>query len=167
MDLGCGNGRHLVHLLKEGFDVIGLDISQTALRMAQEWIEEEKFKTRIVHADMRVSLPFKERSFNAVFSTQVIHHARIAFVRGTIQEISRVLISGGIAFVTVSGQKDGEFEHEEIEPGTFVPITGPEKGLPHHIFSQEELQMEFRDFQVKEISLRAEGKVLAVLVQKP
>jgi 2-polyprenyl-3-methyl-5-hydroxy-6-metoxy-1,4-benzoquinol methylase len=38
MDLGCGNGRHTVHLSKSGFLVTGTDNSITALRMAEEWL---------------------------------------------------------------------------------------------------------------------------------
>ena len=166
LDLGCGSGRHLVHLAKEGFTAFGLDISPTGLRLTQEWMVEECLKADLVLADMREPLPFRDDSFKGVLSTQVIHHARIAAVRKAIQEIWRVLVSGGVAFVTVSGRKN-DVEAEEIEPGTIVPTTGPEKGLPHHIFSEEALKMEFRNFHLIDVSVRAEGKVLAVLARKP
>jgi SAM-dependent methyltransferase len=166
LDLGCGSGRHLIHLAKEGFKASGLDISPTGIHMTQEWVDGEGLEADLVLADMREPLPFCEGSFTGVLSTQVIHHARIAGVRSAIQEIWRVLVSGGVAFATVSGRKD-EGEFEEIEPGTIVPLTGPEKGLPHHIFSEEALKEEFQDFHLLDFSVRAEGKVLAVLVRKP
>ena len=56
---------------------------------------------------------------------------------------------------------------DEIEPGTFVSKPGPERGLPHHIFDEDEIQDEFSDFLVQEVSLRAEGKVLAIWAMKP
>jgi SAM-dependent methyltransferase len=166
LDLGCGSGRHLIHLAQEGFKAVGLDISPTGLRLTHEWMDEEGLEADLVLADMREPLPFREGSYNGLLSTQVIHHARIAGVRSAIQEIWRVLVSGGVAFITVSGRKD-EGELEEIEPGTIVPLTGPEKGLPHHIFSKQELREEFQDFDLMDFSVRAEGKVLAVLVRKP
>ncbi len=166
LDLGCGSGRHLIHLAKEGFKVSGLDISPTGLRLTREWMDEEGLEADLVLADTRRSLPFREGSFNGLLSTQVIHHARIAGVRNAIREIWRVLGSGGVAFVTVSGRKD-EGEFKEIEPGTIVPLTGPEKGLPHHIFSEGELREEFQDFELMDFSARAEGKVLAILAMKP
>jgi hypothetical protein len=101
-----------------------------------------------------------------VFSIQVIDHARIAAVRLAIREIWRVLSSGGVAFISVAASKDDE-EFVEIEPGTIVPLTGSEAGLPHHIFSEEELRMEFRDFQVWYVSLRAAGKVWVITARKP
>jgi SAM-dependent methyltransferase len=165
LDLGCGGGRHLIHLTREGFRVVGMDISPTALRLTYEWIQEEQCAASLIVADMRKPIPFMERSFDAVFSTQVIHHARIAVVRGTIQEIFRVLGPGGLAFITVSARKDDR-EHIEIEPNTFVPLTGSESGLPHHIFTEGNLRRAFQAFQIQEISLRAEGKIWAVLAQK-
>lgn len=166
LDLGCGSGRHLVHFAKEGFKAIGLDISPTGLHLTREWVDEEGLEAGLVLADMREPLPFRDSSFNGLLSTQVIHHARIAGVRSAIQEIWRVLVSGGVAFVTVSGRKD-EVESEEIEPGTIVPRTGPEKGLPHHIFSEETLKKEFHDFYLMDFSIRAEGKVLVIVARKP
>ena len=138
-----------------------------ALRLAQEWAQEEELRIKGIHADMRAPFPFKEGVFDGVFSTQVIHHARIADIRGTIREIFRVLGSGGPAFITVSGMVDDEINHQRIEPGTFIPLEGPEKGLPHHIFSEEELRLEFINFQIEDVSLRAGGKVLAMHARKP
>ncbi len=165
LDLGCGSGRHLVQLAKEGFKAIGLDISPSALNLTQEWVDKEDLEVDLVLADMREPLPFQDGSFKGLLSTQVIHHARIAGVRNAIRETWRVLVSGGVAFITVSGHKDEE-EFEEIEPGTVVPLTGPEKGLPHHIFSERELRDEFQDFDLMDFSVRAEGKVLAILARK-
>jgi SAM-dependent methyltransferase len=126
---------------------------------------EEGLEADLVLADMRKPLPLRDESFKGVLSTQVIHHAVIAGVLRAIQEIGRVLVSGGVAFVTVSGRKD-EVDSEEIEPGTIVPLTGPEKGLPHHIFSEEALKKEFRDFRLVDVSVRAEGKVLVIIARK-
>jgi SAM-dependent methyltransferase len=166
LDLGCGSGRHLVHLAMEGFMTFGLDISPTGLHLTREWVSAEALEVDLVCADFRQALPYRDSSFSGVLSTQVIHHARFAGVRNAIQEIWRVLVAGGIAFVTVSGRKD-EGEFEEIEPGTYVPLTGQEKGLPHYIFSEDKLRAEFHQFELMDFSVRAEGKVLAVFVRKP
>jgi SAM-dependent methyltransferase len=167
LDLGCGSGRHVVHLAREGFRVHGTDVSPTGLRMTRVWLAEEGLAAGVVLADMREPLPFSDGAFEGLLSTQVIHHAPIATVRGTIREIWRVLASGGLAFVTVSADAAHKEGSREIEAGTFVPLSGPEAGLPHHIFSKEELRTEFQDFYPLETSLQAEGKVLAILAQKP
>ena len=166
LDLGCGNGRHVVALIKEGFKPIGLDISSSGLRLTGEWLEEEGMKAGLVKADARRFLPFESDSFDGLLSTQVIHHALLSEVRVTIAEMWRVLTKGGIAFVTVAGRKHEGEAYEEVEPGTFVPIDGTEEGLPHHLFTEDELRSEFGAFQIREIRRRAEGKVLALWLMK-
>jgi len=76
------------------------------------------------------------------------------------------MTDGGIAFVTVAGKKHDDLPYDEIEPGTFVPLEGSEKGLPHHIFTEKELFREFENFQIQEISLRDKGRVRAIWLKK-
>lgn len=167
LDLGCGNGRHVVALARQGFQPVGLDISSTGLALTRAWLGEAGLPGALVDGDMRQALPFAPQSFDGLLSTQVIHHARLADVRLTIAEIWRVLAPHAIAFVTVAGSTHPGEPYEEIEPGTFVPLSGPEQGLPHHIFSEAELCHELRAFHIDEISYRAEGKVLAAWLTRP
>jgi SAM-dependent methyltransferase len=166
LDLGCGNGRHLVHLARAGFSVTGLDISITGLRLARQWLDEEGLHADTTLADFRDPLPLKGNSFDALLSTQVIHHACIAKVRLAISEIYRLLAPGGLALISVGAHKDEGITYQEIEPGTFIPLDGQEKGLPHHIFSVDELKVELAAFHVLQIDLRAEGKVLVAWIEK-
>lgn len=166
LDLGCGSGRHSLHLAKAGFSVLGADISMAGLRLAHEWSQEEAANIPLAQIDMRVGLPFAASVFDGVFSTQVIHHARLDQIRTTISEIQRILQPAGLAFISVAGRKDEGGAFEEIEPATFVPQTGSEAGLAHHIFTEEDLRYEFRTFEVIEITQRADGRVLAIWVKK-
>ncbi len=63
LDVACGTGRHLIRLSKEGFDVVGLDISNKLLRIAKRRWQE----AQVVQADMRF-LPFKAEAFSAAIS---------------------------------------------------------------------------------------------------
>jgi SAM-dependent methyltransferase len=166
LDLGCGNGRHTVHLSKSGFLVTGTDNSITALRMAEEWLQQENQSVSLILADMRAEFPFRTNIFSGLISTQVIHHAVIATVKRTIREIGRVIEQGGIAFVTVPSKLDPEDDAVEIKAGTFVPTSGWEVGLPHHIFSPDEFAAEFEGFEILDISLRGKSEVLALTAQK-
>lgn len=165
LDLGCGNGRHLVHLARAGFDVTGLDISISGLGLARRWLAEEGEQADTVLADFRCPFPLHSAAFDALLSTQVIHHATIAGVRQAIAEIHRVLAPGGLAMISVGARRDDGAAYDEIEPGTFVPLSGDEKGLPHHLFSPDELRAELAAFHVLEIALRAEGKVLIARIE--
>lgn len=162
LDLGSGTGRHVVHLVKNGFQVVGLDQAPTGLRLTRQWLAEERLTASLVRGDMRRPFPFGDGVFDGLLSTQVIHHAVLATVRRTIAEMLRVLRVGGVLFVTVPARKDEDAGYEEIEPNTFVPVTGHEKGLPHHIFAPEELRAEFSFLRLQDLSVRGSA-VLALL----
>ena len=75
-------------------------------------------------------------------------------MRETIAELRRVLRNGGLLFLTVPSRLDEGVEHEEIEPGTYVPRSRTGEGVPHHVFSLEELQAECAGFRTLEPSTR-------------
>jgi len=101
--------------------------------------------------DITEPLPFEDAFFEAVISTQVIHHATLATIKVIIQEIERVLKRQGFVFITVPSLRNQGTRFEQIEPNTFIPLDGVEKGLPHHYFTPEELREVFRDFDVLDI----------------
>lgn len=166
LDLGCGSGRHTVFLAQQGFRVIGLDNSPTGLRLTESWLTDQGVSAGLVLADTRWPLPFHVAAFDALLSVQVIHHAYRAAVVGTIQEISRLVRPGGVLLVTVSAKLDPNIDYLEIEPNTYVPLAGKEKGLPHHLFSPEEVASLFGDFQKIELRVLASIVIVFLAVKK-
>ena len=156
LDLGCGTGRHLVYLARQGFDTFGLDISYSGLRQTRQWLETIKLSGSLTLADMRIHLPFQDNSLDAVLSIQVIHHAYLQTVQGTAREISRILRPNGLILISVPAWRALEDDDmgepsQEVEPRTYIPSLGSEKGLPHHLFHQDELPALFPDFQVRDL----------------
>jgi SAM-dependent methyltransferase len=153
LDLGCGTGRHAVYFAQNGFSVSGLDNSPEGIEMARQWLADEGLLADLRLQNMAETLPYTNGFFDVVLSIQVIHHARIATIRSIIREIARVLKEGGFIFVTVPKEKHPGESRQEIEPCTFIPLDGPEKGLPHHYFTQEELREVFADFEITDVHL--------------
>jgi SAM-dependent methyltransferase len=149
-------------MAKHGLRAAGLDNAPTALRMTRQWLDQEKLDARLVLADMRVSLPFSSNSFDAVLSTQVIHHALLATVIGTAREIERIVRPQGMILLSIPARKPSMTEsakHVLLEPNTYAPTDGEEKGLPHHFFTPDEFRDIFPNFDV--LDLRVEdGKVI-------
>ena len=166
LDLGCGNGRHVVGFKESNFDVIGFDISPAGLSLTRKWLDEKGLEAGLVRGDSRCHLPFSASSFQGLISANVIHHALIAEIRETISEIWRILAPGGIGMVSVAGRKHPGGAYREIEPGTYLPLNGDEKGLFHHIFTEEELRGEFSAFEILESGPRADGKVQVIWFKK-
>ena len=62
LDLGCGTGRHAIHLAGHGARVVGLDLSRTLLLRARA---RQEGGLNLVRGDMRL-LSFRDRVFDVV-----------------------------------------------------------------------------------------------------
>ncbi|MDD5499355.1 MAG: methyltransferase domain-containing protein [Candidatus Nanoarchaeia archaeon] len=75
LDIGCGAGRNSILFAKNGFKVIGIDFSKTAIKLANILRQEEKSK-----ADFKVqsalNLTFKENYFDLIMDFGCFHHLR-------------------------------------------------------------------------------------------
>ena len=174
LDLGCGNGRHIIFLKKQGFDVWGMDNAPEGLRLAQDWLKKEQLAAPLILADVHEPFPFRDNSFDALISTRVIHHATQARVLGAVQEIIRVVRKGGMILITVPGDANRKSHHawfgrhtliKWIEPQTYIPLGTHEKGIPHYVFTPEELKTLFNDFAEVRIET-GERKSIVLIARK-
>jgi 2-polyprenyl-3-methyl-5-hydroxy-6-metoxy-1,4-benzoquinol methylase len=96
LDLGCGNGAIARELLWAGYDVYGVDASETGIAQARaEW--PDRF---YVHDLSRAVLPHEISAvpFTTVISTEVIEHlynprALLRTARGVLPKGGRLIIS--------------------------------------------------------------------------
>lgn len=153
LDLGCGTGRHVIHFAKEDYDVYGMDTSTTALELSQKWLDKLNLSANLQTASMTEVLPYESNYFDAVISVQVIHHGRLATIQQVISEVKRVIKPNGILLITVPAVKNQGKTYEEIEPNTFVPLDGIEKGMPHHYFTEQSLREAFHNFNILDITV--------------
>ncbi len=96
LDLACGAGRHMVHLLRHTARVVGLDYSAASLKSARECLGGAG---RLVRADMR-SIPFG-RVLDVVvnFFTSFGYFVRAEENLAVVREVARVLKPGGQFFI--------------------------------------------------------------------
>jgi SAM-dependent methyltransferase len=153
LDLGCGTGRHVLYFRERGFEMYGIDNAAAGLTTTQQRLEEAKLSAHLVQGDIFETLPFVDAFFDAILSVQVIHHARLAQITALVDELARILKSGGLLFVTVPQLQNQGTHFEQIEPGTYIPLDGSEAGLPHHYFTLEELRTLFKAFSILDIHL--------------
>jgi SAM-dependent methyltransferase len=66
LDVGCGPGRHALEFARRGFDVVGVDISETFVALGNEASASESLSARFVRGDAR-ALTFSNE-FDAVIS---------------------------------------------------------------------------------------------------
>ncbi|MFA6587599.1 MAG: class I SAM-dependent methyltransferase [Patescibacteria group bacterium] len=153
LDLGSGGGRHAILLAEEHFDIYCLDSSATGLAYSMIRFSAKGLSGHFSLFDIAY-LPYDRDYFDGLISIQVIHHNRLNGVISTISEISRVVRPGGLLWVTMPVSKNEPSKtQEEIEPGTFVPLDGREKGLPHHYFKEDEIPRLFYEFAIIDLHI--------------
>lgn len=164
LEVGCGPGANVWFLAREGFDVYGVDGSPTAIRQAQERLEQEGLRATLVVGDI-ISLNrlFPEQKFDAVIDVGCLSTNRTTDVEIILQQIYSLLKPGGRLFsMLIATGTFGEGLGREIEPGTFDQITeGPlaGKGVTH-FFSLEEvrkLMQPFIDVQIEASNRSLDG----------
>lgn len=57
LDIGCGTGRHSIELSKRGYEVVGIDLSESLLKRAKEKATEQNLQIVFQEHDAR-NLPF-------------------------------------------------------------------------------------------------------------
>jgi SAM-dependent methyltransferase len=142
LDLGCGAGRNSIYLAKKGFDVIGVDVSKSALRFANNWAEEERLSNATFTLGTMVNIPFDDYLFDAVVRVSVIHHGVKEYIMRTIAEINRILRRKGVFIANIASVRDPRYgDGEKVEENTFQILEAFEEYRfeeLHHFFTREE-----------------------------
>jgi len=109
IDIGCGKGRNLVYLAKQGFEVWGIDYIQEALDSALKFaysLNIEK-NVHLVKSGIDERWPFEENFFDV--AVDCFSSIDIETVEGRavyLKELKRTLKPGGLALVAVVSDKD-------------------------------------------------------------
>lgn len=95
LDLGCGTGTFTIALAKEGYSVVGVDLVNRLLRIANGLLEKENSRVSMISCDAE-NLPFKNGSFDVTFCSYTLHHFPV--FHEALQEVNRVLSANGYLF---------------------------------------------------------------------
>jgi 2-polyprenyl-3-methyl-5-hydroxy-6-metoxy-1,4-benzoquinol methylase len=111
LDLGYGSGEITNYLQKRGYNITGLDISESNCEAA---------KTSYPDCDFRVydglKLPFEENFFDTVILNDVFEHIPYSHMDKLIENIKEVVEPGGIIYISATNR------YELVEPHTLVPF---------------------------------------------
>lgn len=148
LDIGCGTGKYLKILQASGFKVEGIDSSETAVEMAKKLLGDD---TVILCRDM-FEFQIPKNQYGLIISISTIHHGTKKQVKALVDKIYQALAAKGKVFITLpdlsSSKRWNTFkEHKEVSEGTFIPLSGPERGLPHSFYTKEEVKKLFSKFR--------------------
>ena len=92
IDVGCGTGYGTAHLAEVAKSIVGIDISESAVKWARKRYPGVKY----VQMDAQ-RLEFPDCSFDLIISTENFEH--LADQKSHVQELARVLRPDGLCFV--------------------------------------------------------------------
>lgn len=98
LDIGCNWGRWSIAAARKGYDVVGIDPSLGAIMAAKRTSASLGLKVRYIVADARF-LPFAPGTFSNIFSYSVLQHFSKVDALTAVNEIARVLKTGGTSFI--------------------------------------------------------------------
>jgi 2-polyprenyl-3-methyl-5-hydroxy-6-metoxy-1,4-benzoquinol methylase len=138
LDIGCGEGLFLEIAKRDGWDVIGTELSSFAVNHIREKHGIQVFKGEIVD----IGLP--DKSFDAVTMWHVLEHTTDPIM--TLKEIKRVIKEDGIFILAVPNLNN--------YPSKWVYRIV--KGRRMHLFSPEDRELHLYHFTPKTIELALE-----------
>jgi len=105
LDAGCGGGRNLVHFLRNGFLVYGVDPNPEAIyavkKLSQNLAPANPLSNFVVAP--AEALPFEDNSFDLVISSAVLHFAHSEeHFESMLHSMWRVLKPGGYLFARLA-----------------------------------------------------------------
>lgn len=102
VDLGCGNGRHLLPCAEQCKQVIGLDISKELLGITKKKLKEKELdNTILLHADM-TNIPLKNDTVDSILFIAALHNVKGNDRRiQSLKEVKRILKKDGTALISV------------------------------------------------------------------
>ena len=141
LDAGCGYGRNLVHLLREGCEVFAVDADAAGLEHVRQLsaalgtgLPEENFRVGLIE-----EMPFPDGIADVVLCNSVLHFSRDErHFRAILAELWRVVRPGGMLFCRLGSRIGMEFER--VRENIFVVGDGSEWFLV-----DEEMLLELTD----------------------
>ena len=118
LDAGCGFGGACIALALAGSRVMGIDNLHQRLRGAAIRAEQDyQIQTVSFQQAILENLPFSDRSFDIVVCADVIEHVNSH--ADSVDEISRVLRPGGVAYLTFPNYWSPQNIREDPHYGLF------------------------------------------------
>lgn len=121
LDAGCGFGRNLVHLLREGCEVFAVDADETGVAHVRQLsavletgLPRENFQVGAIER-----MPFPDSVFDVVMCNSVLHFARDDdHFNAMLAEMWRVLKPGGMLFCRLGSRIGMSFQH--VKGNTYI-----------------------------------------------
>lgn len=140
---GIGYGRNAQAFLDHGCQVTGIEISETAIALAQKHFGN---KINIYHGPAN-AMPYDTESYNGIFCYALIHLLEVEERKKLIEDCFHQLVPGGyMVFVAISTRTPTYGEGKLVAPGRYET----KHGVKLFYYDSEAVQSEFGNYGLEE-----------------
>jgi SAM-dependent methyltransferase len=139
---GAGYGRNAALLAQTGFSVTGVEVSEEAIRLA----EQKNLGIKYLHGSF-LEVPIDLEAFDAIYCFNVLHLFLQAERQRFMERCRDCLREGGLVFAAVFSDEESSYGRgPSLEESTFES----KPGRPVHYFTAGDLDSHFRGFEILE-----------------
>jgi len=139
IDLGCGTGNYAIYLAGLGFEVTGIDISPTAIRIAEEHANKKGIQCNFLVADVLGTWVEVRGTFDFAYDWELLHHIFPEQRKRYVENVAKILNPGGKYLSVCFSERDPQFggsgKYRETPLGTLLYFSSEDelRGLfePH------------------------------------
>ena len=160
LELGFGNGGLMLSLIKEGFNVRGIDLSQENVKALQEKLKEKNIPPSNISCGDILKTPFLDEEFDIIIACEVLEH--ITNLDEAVREMNRILKPQGTIIISVPYR-----QKIKMEECIFCHKMTPRDGHIHS-FSKESTLKLFKKYniEVQKMEIRCSKRNLSPFVDK-
>ncbi|MBU0457140.1 MAG: class I SAM-dependent methyltransferase [Nanoarchaeota archaeon] len=112
LDIGCGNGKNTLYFSKNGFDVLGIDFTLSAIKISKDYAKKENSKAKFKVVDI-VEDELKEDNYDIIIDCGCLHHLRKQYWNKYRRNILRSLKSGGYYYLHAFSDNNYKLGHNK------------------------------------------------------
>jgi cyclopropane fatty-acyl-phospholipid synthase-like methyltransferase len=124
IDFGCGAGNYAIYLAGKGFDATGVDLSPTAIKMANENAQKKGVSCHFLVADVLGDLNEVTETFDFAYDWEMLHHLFPEKREKYVENVYRILHPGGKYLSVCFNEMDTQFgdsgKYRETRLGTIL-----------------------------------------------
>jgi len=109
VDLGCGAGNYALYLAGQGFEVTGIDSSQTAIQIAQANARNQGTVCRFVVANLLGDMHEVTDTFDFAYDWEVLHHIFPEDREKYVKNVRKILNPGATYLSVCFSETDPQF----------------------------------------------------------
>lgn len=149
-DAACGFGGYALTLAKNGFDVYGFDVSDTAVEITKNSLKKYSVDSYNIKVLNMLNTGYEDCFFDGVVAHAVIDHMNKRDAIKALNELVRITRNSGLIWITFDIPEEEDFEEEFItyEDGTMEYLKGRREGMLFHPYDWDAIEEFLKEYHI-------------------